>query len=206
MNQRTKLASALLAFTLVFSMTAWSQETHQSNDKVAQESVDNGSAQAPSRNSYEHSPERYFRLTFRVLNVSPEGKVMDSHSYIEVIATGPKSLPYSSVRTRDSVPVGCATAGNPPDCPPSQFADTGTDIDVQHIEIIGQTLRLYVSANISTLSFKPPASPKYPIHRSTKWASYVIVPINKPTLIFSADNSADRGKTELELMAVPINQ
>ncbi|HEX3941546.1 MAG TPA: hypothetical protein VHX11_08705, partial [Acidobacteriaceae bacterium] len=39
-------------------------------------------AQQPDA-SLDASPERYFRLDFRVLQVSPEGKVADSRSYSE---------------------------------------------------------------------------------------------------------------------------
>ena len=40
MNQRTKLASALLTVALVFSLTAWSQETHQSKSEGGQTAQD----------------------------------------------------------------------------------------------------------------------------------------------------------------------
>lgn len=200
MNRRTKLASALLAFALVFSLTAWSQETQPSGPALTHTSVD----------SYKQSPERYFRLTFRVLDVSAEGKVASSRSYTETIATGPKSGRTSSIRTGDRVPIatGSYDTGNTstPLNTQYQYIDIGTSIDAQNVEIIDQMLHLYVTASISAISSAPPAKLALPIVRQTKWNSYVTIPIDKPTLVFSADNSADKGKTELELTAVPIGQ
>jgi hypothetical protein len=47
---------------------------------------------------------------------------------------------------------------------------------------------------------------KKPIVRNIRWVSWVTIPINKPTIIFSSDNNANKGRTELELTAVPVNQ
>ncbi|MGB7191023.1 MAG: hypothetical protein WBD10_12855 [Acidobacteriaceae bacterium] len=197
MNQRTKLASALLAFALVFSLTAWSQEAQPSQPAQA------------SASSYKQSPERYFRLNFRVLDVSPEGKVVNSRLYHEMVASGPKSDRSSSIRTGDRIPIvsGSAGASNVQ----FQYIDTGTNIDVEHAEIVDRTLRLEVKVSISSFSTSDsssymPAGMKEPIIRQVSWNSYVTVPINQPTVIFSADNNADKGKTELELTAVPISQ
>lgn len=202
MNQRTKLASALLAFALVFSLTAWSQETQPATSAH------------PSAESFRQSPERYFRLNFRVLKLSPEGKVVDSRSYHEMIASGPKSDRNSSIRTGDRVPVatGAYQTGKSGAVPTQfQYIDTGTNIDVEHAEIVNRTLHLEVKVSIS--SFSPsgsssymPANFKEPLIRQITWNSYVTVPINQPTIIFSADDNSDKGKTELELTAVPIGQ
>ncbi len=202
MNARTKLASALLAFALVFSLTAWSQETHQTKSesgRTAQDLPAHNIAEALSTEANKQNPERYFRLNFRVLDLSAEGKVTNSRSYSETIASGPKSnYPYS-IRTGDRVPI--ATSNNT-----FQYIDIGTKIDASKAEIIDQMLHLRVTADISSMSTATPGSTGQPIIRQTSWNSNVTVPINKPTIIFSSDNSADKGKTELELTAVPISQ
>ena len=188
MTKEIKISFTLLTLALACTVAAWPQETQAA-----------GSTSTPaSANSYRHSPEHYFRLNFRVLDISPEGKVMNSRAYSETIATGPKSERPSSIRTGDRVPVMTGSVA-------FQYIDVGTDIDVQNAEIIEQTVHLYVTASISTLSSEAPANSAHPIVRQTKWNSYVTIPINKPTLIFSADNNADKGKMELELTAVPIS-
>jgi hypothetical protein len=203
MNQRTKLASALLTAALVFSLTAWSQETHQSKSEgggqTAQDLPAHNSAQKLSAEANEQNPERYFKLTFRVLDLSAEGKVTNSRSYSETIATGPKSIRPYSIRTGDRVPV--ATGGGQ-----FQYIDIGTKIDVSKAEDSDQILRLRVTADISSMSTATPGSAGQPIIRQTRWDSNITVPSSKPTIIFSSDNSADKGKTELELTAIPISE
>ena len=210
MNQRTKLTSALLAFALVFSLAAWSQETHPAKSESGQTAQDlpaYNSAQKMAAEANKQNPERYFKLTFRVLDLSAEGKVTNSRSYSETIVT--KGGRTSSIRTGDRVPIATSVnTGNTSSLVNTQYQyiDIGTKIDAADIEFIDQTLHLYVTADISAIASVPPAKASLPIVRQTKWNSYVTVPINKPALIFSADNSADKGKTELELTAVPINQ
>lgn len=195
MTIKTKFASALLVLAFAFSAMGWSQET-----------------QAAGNASYQQSPERYFRLMFRVLDLSPEGKVADSRSYNEIIATGPKSDHTSSIRTGDRVPVATGSYGSA-NIQSSlvntqfQYIDVGTDIDATRAAIVDQTLRLHITANISSMSAtKLLGGIHEPVIRQTKWESNVTVPLGKATLIFSSDNSSDRGKTELELTATPIEQ
>jgi hypothetical protein len=40
--------------------------------------------------------------------------------------------------------------------------------------------------------------------RQTKWSSNVIVPIGKPTVIFSSDDATTKGQMQLELTATAM--
>lgn len=194
MTTRMKFASALVVLAFAFGSTGWSQE-----------------GSATGNTEFLHSPERYFRLTFRVLDMSPDGKVASSKSYNTIIASGPKSERTSSIRTGDRVPV--ATGSYSPNIQSSlvntqfQYIDVGTKIDATGAAIDNQTLRLHVTANLSSMSTPVTlGSVREPVIRQTSWESNVTVPIGKATLIFSSDDSSDKGKTDLELMATPIGQ
>src|SRR6185312_11896645 len=156
MNQRTKLASALLILAVAFSPAAWAQEVQKTDI-----------------NSYKQSPERYFRLTFRVLNLSPEGKMIDSKSYNEIIASGPKSQESSSIRTGDRVPVATgnyATGGSNLMNTQFQYIDIGTKIDATRAAVIDQPLRLHIIANISGMPTKMILGGMHePVIRQTSW-------------------------------------
>lgn len=195
MTIKTKFTSALLVLAFAFGATGWAQEST-----------------AAENTSLSTKPERYFRLTFRVLDISPEGKIASARSYNEIIATGPRSVQTSSIRTGDRVPVATGSYGSA-NIQSSlvntqfQYIDVGTDIDAARAEVVDQTLRLRVSANISSMSTPVLLSNLHePVIRQTKWDSNVTVPIGKATLIFSSDDSSDKGKTELELTATPIDQ
>jgi hypothetical protein len=193
MTAKMKIAPALLALTLLFSASARSQD-----------------AQPTGNAAYQKSPEHYFQLTFRVLDVSATGKIMDVRSYKEILASGPKSSNTSSIRSSDRVPV--ITGGTAPSITSSlvntqyQYIDVGTNIDANLAAVVNDSLLLHVAARISSISTAAPGSAKIPIIRQTSWDSNVTVPVGKPTIIFSSDNSADKGRAELELTARQISQ
>ena len=194
MIARVKFASALLALTFVFSAIGWSQDS-----------------QAGGNASYLKSPEHYFKLTFRVLDISATGKITDARSYREIIASGLKSSNTSSIRNSDRVPVitgGHASSGmiNSLVNTQYQYYSVGTKIDANLAAVAGDFLSLHITASISSMSILPPGNAELPIVRQTSWDSNVTVPVGKPTIIFSSDNSADKGKTELELTATQISQ
>jgi hypothetical protein len=153
-------------------------------------------AQQPDA-SLDASPTRYFRLDFRVLQVSPDGKIADSRSYSEMVVSGPKSHSPSSLRAQDRVPVHLPQNE-------VQYENAGADIDVKNIEVSGEMLRLDVTANVSAVAPTAPDAPLSLLTRQTNWSSDVSVPIGKPTIVLSSDNDTDHGKTELELTAVSV--
>jgi hypothetical protein len=205
MFREIKPTAVLLAFAFV--STAWPQETQPSEPANAPPSASSAQGNALMF-SYEKSPEHYYRLEFRVLEISVEGKLINSRSYDEVVASGAKSATPSLIRSGDKVPVITSSYPASGGTTNSQYEyfRIGTDIDVHKVAVLDGTLRLYVTADLSTISSVAPATPNHPITRTTRWDSNVIVPIGKPTVIFSSDNNAGNGKTELELTAVPLEK
>ena len=192
MTARTKIASALLTLTFVFSATAWPQEM-----------------QTAGNASYQKSSEHYFELTFRVLDIAPSGRVQDAKSYKEILASGPKSANRSSIRSNDRVQIRTGFK-NPNGSPEIQFGQLGTQIDANNAAVVNDSLTLHIIADIRGVSSGASSNTYGPIlygHilRQTSWDSNVTVPIGKPTIIFSSDNSADKGRTELELTAREIS-
>lgn len=159
--------------------------------------------------SYKNSPEHYYRLDFRVLEISADGKTQDARTYNAIVASGPKSDWTTSIRSGDRVPILTTSGAGANANTQYQYIDVGTNIDIERIESIDQTLRLRVTATISAGSIDSQvlnAAPNEPIIRQASWHSSVIVPIGKPSIIFSSDNNVDKGKIELELTAVPLDK
>ena len=139
---------------------------------------------------------KYFHLDFVVKDLDG-GKVINARHYSTTIATG-ESAPYScTIRTGSKVPVpsgGTIGAGQ------FTYIDVGVNIDCRSANEIEGSLALSVAAEISSAA--PSSNP--PLIRQTKWSSNVIVPIGKPTVIFSSDDATTKGQMQLELTATAI--
>lgn len=138
---------------------------------------------------------KFYKLEFTVKEV--EGtRALSSRTYSVV---GTTDGPNSSIRAGSKVPV--------PSTPGSQaqftFIELGVNIDCRAIKEVQNELSLNVTAEISSAG-QETAGPAYPIIRQNKWGSSVIVPIRKPTLIFSSDDVTTKRQLQLELTATPI--
>lgn len=204
-----KYAAVPLAFAFGCAMTVRAQET-QSPESAKTSSTASSAQDNALMYSYEKSPERYYRLEFRVLELSAEGKVVNSRTYNEVVASGSKSSAPSLIRSRDRGLARVSSSGSEANSAPAkgqdQYFHIGTDIDAYKVAALDKTLRLHVNADIESQSVVSPAAADRPTDRATRWDSNVIVPIGRPTVIFSSDNNSDGGKMELELTAVPLDQ
>ncbi len=135
-------------------------------------------------------PAHYYKLEFVVKEVEG-GKVVNARSYMTSIATGNE---IASIRTGSKLVVEPAPGQ-------MQYLDVGVSLDCQNARELQGALALYVRADISSVS--GPASPK-PVIRQNKWNAAAVVPINKPTLLFSSDDVASKGQMQVELTATPI--
>ncbi len=139
-------------------------------------------------------PPKFYKLDFVVKEVEG-GKVLNSRAYSMLASTEGNS----SLRTGSKVPAPAPSGG-----PPPNFIDVGTNIDCRAIKELQQhDLALFVTADISS-TVHDPAMPDYPVIRQNKWSSNVIVPLRKPTLIFSSDDATTKRQLQLELTATPI--
>ncbi len=137
---------------------------------------------------------KYFHLDFVVKELD-SGKVTNSRAYAMTVATTEN---WSNMRTGNKVPIlGTGTTSS------YTYIDVGVNIDCRNAKEIGDQLSLNVNAEISTFAAEP-SSGSPPLIRQTKWSSVVIVPLRKPTTIFSSDDPSSKRQTQLELTAAPI--
>ena len=139
-------------------------------------------------------PTKYFHLDFVVKELEG-GKVINTRHYSTTAAT---SRQTSTIRSGNKVPI--QTGGSGPDNSQFTYIDLGVNIDCRDLREIQGDLALNVAADISTAV----TPQKQPLIRQTKWNSNVVLPIGKPTVIFSSDDVAGKGEMQLELTATPI--
>ena len=144
------------------------------------------------------SPAHYYRLTYSVQEVGETGKVTNSRTYATAIATG--NGPSAQIRTGDKVPV--LTEKNKGEV---QYIDVGVNIDSVRAQEVDSKLALQVTAEISSTTRTTTEPTALPVIRSNRWSATVMVPIAKPTVIFSSDNLQDKGKVQVELTATRID-
>jgi hypothetical protein len=146
------------------------------------------------------TPLTHYKLTYRLLELDANGKITNSRTYVAIIGEGKDTAP-AKIRTGDKLPIPVKSGS----VTEFQYQDIGTDIDTFHPQINDRQLSLQVSAASSSVAKPvPDGIPNVPVFRQTKWESSVVVTLDKPTLIFTSDNTSDTGKTELELTATQI--
>jgi hypothetical protein len=137
---------------------------------------------------------RYYHLDFVVKELE-SGKVINARTYSTTVATG---AGVSVIRSGSKVPI--STGGDAPGS--LTYLDMGVNIDCRAAKEIQDQLTLNVSAEIASAATESPSNK--PLIRQTKWESIVIVPMRKPTTIFSSDDPTTKRQTQLELTAIPI--
>jgi hypothetical protein len=125
------------------------------------------------------------------MQANSDGKITNSRIYSIIVAATAGSQRLQSIRTGDRIPAA------------NNYIDVGTNIDTNDIRLTDHTLSLRVDVESSS-ALKTDTASGLPLIRRTTWGSQVIVPLSKPTVIFTADNVSDTGKTELELTATEI--
>ena len=139
----------------------------------------------------EAAPPKFYKLDFVVKEV--EGtKVINARTYSGVISTEHSC----SIRTGSKVPY---STGNQ-----YTFLDVGVSIDCRSVKETPGGLTMNVDADISSVLESTTPTNLPPTVRQNKWASYVVVPIKKPTVLFSSDDLTTRHQMQVEVTATPI--
>lgn len=153
---------------------------------------------------------RFYRLDFVVKEVE-DGKTINSRAYFAIMSSANGASP-TAIRTGSRVPVA-----TPPNSSNFQLYEVGVSIDcrsglmldVPQAEALESQglLALNVTADITGLApTEGMPNAQAAVTRNIRWASAVIVPVKKPTIIFSSDDVTSKRKVQLELTATPIQQ
>jgi len=146
-------------------------------------------------------PPKFYKLDFAVKEVDG-GKVLNARTYSVEVSTEPErgTSPACVIRTGSKVPMMTAGAN-----PQFTFIDVGVNIDCRAVREVSGGLTLGVNAEVSS-ALQEPVTPTSlpPIIRQNRWSSTVLVPVKKPTVIFSSDDVASKRQMQLELTATPI--
>jgi hypothetical protein len=152
-----------------------------------------------SAQNVKDEPAKFFHLDFVVREVD-EGKVINSRSYSMIAGNG-KNYQNPSVRTGSKVPIQKGGADG------VTFIDLGVSFDCRFVGELGSSLLLGVAADISSIASGSENSASNllpPVIRQNRWNATVIVPLGKPTTIYSSDDMTSKRKVQIEITATPI--
>lgn len=138
-------------------------------------------------------PSNFYKLEFVIKEVDGS-KVLNSRAYTTTVAS--QDNRGCSIRTGSKVPVQ-TSAGH------YDQINTGINIDCGQVRETPAGLSLTVTADVSSM---PPDSPQgsFPIVRENRWTSSVVVPLKRPTVIFSSDDVTSKHQMQVELTATPV--
>ena len=158
-----------------------------------------GIAQNQDASKASESP-KFYRLEFVVKEVEG-GKVLNARAYLTTASTDPKAG-TTQIRAGGRVPyqtmVGDLKSSS------LQYLDVGVNIDCRNLQELEQGLSLFVSADVSNVPAGAGTPAAAPTVRQNRWSSMTIVPLKKPTMIFSSDDPTTKRQMQLELTVTPI--
>jgi hypothetical protein len=136
-------------------------------------------------------PNKYYRIGITVRELD-EGKILNSRSYATTV--GGERPGKSEIRAEDHVTVS-ATG--------QREYQVGFRADCFNATEIGNSLALSTSVSVDSLSPADHESSPPVIHHNS-WSAAVVLPLAKPTVIFSSDEPGSKRQMQVELTATPI--
>lgn len=159
-------------------------------------------AQEAAQPASQKPPIHYYKLNLTVQEINDAGQAVNARSYVATVETGSN---MQQIRTGSRVPVITGSTASPQT---TQFTyiDVGVDFDVRDVQEVEGRLALKLRADVSSISEQQNiGNSREPVVRQDKWDSGVLIPIGKPTVVFSADDLNDKGKMQVELTATRID-
>lgn len=141
---------------------------------------------------------QFYRLLFTVQEVDSSGKITNNRVYSTSIANDHNFHNVEQIRTGTRMPIKTNDKGE------IQYLDIGVNIDCNDAHEMDGKLALGVTAEISSLAMETGNSNATPIVRENHWQASVLVPLGKPSVIFSSDDVQGKGKVQMELTATRI--
>ncbi len=169
-------------------------------------------AQNPPEAAVTAPPQHFYRVHFAVAELDAAGKATNTRSYEETVATTGSGHPVGDqvIKTGSRVPIATgsyATNGNPANLANTQFQyiDLGVNLDVRDATEHGEKLGFRLKAEVSSVARQTEIGGiGEPVIRQNVWDSLVLIPIGKPTVVFSADDLDSKGKMQVEVTATKV--
>lgn len=167
-------------------------------------------AKTPEAAKAPEPPAHYYHLEFLIQEVGSDGKPTNSRTYSTTVSTG-RMDHYGAIRTGSRVPIITGALHGPTGTSESklefqyQYLDVGVNIDTENVHEKDGQLSMLLKAEVSSLAdpthTSPTDLPNDPVIRQNMWQASVLIPIGKPTVVFSSDALDSKGGMQLSITA-----
>ncbi|MDR3738813.1 MAG: hypothetical protein P4L40_07315 [Terracidiphilus sp.] len=148
----------------------------------------------------------YYHLVFVVQELDAAGKPVNSRTYTSSVSTDRHFT--GQVRTGSRIPIATGAYASGKDEALTnvqfQYIDVGVNFDLLRVVEVGRGLSIDLSAEISSVADALDARIHQPIIRQNRWHAPVLIPLGKPTVVFSSDSLDSKGSLQVTLTATPL--
>ena len=149
-------------------------------------------------------PAHYYRLEFVVQEIGADGKPVNSRSYSTDVNTRPHG-DSSMIKTGSRIPImvgGPATSGGEKHFDINyQYIDVGVNLSAGDVHEVGHLLAIFLKAEVSSLGTASANATSDPVIRQNTWVGPVVIPVGKPTVVFSSDALESKGGMQVSVTA-----
>ncbi len=185
-------------FTILFCLMLLALPLSQ--NIYAQDTPNLLSSKAPDAAKPAALPVHYYHLEFSVQQISPEGKLAPPSTYTTTVSTD--SSEPMSIRADSKVPILAGSwLGVAKENQQVSYQDIGVHIDARDAHETGGKLTFNLIAELTTLA--APTNPdihQYVI-RQNRWQAWVLIPVGKPTTVFTSDDFYNKGGVQILVTA-----
>ena len=150
-------------------------------------------------------PVHYYRFDFVIEELSSDGKPINSRRYSTSVNTEDRGT--TSIRTGSTIPIYTGPAekeGQSDQLDKYQYRIVGINIDVHDTREITNRLAINLTADITGSAQPDGSGTRAPITRQNRWQANVLIPIGKPSTVFTSDSIDSKGSMRVVVTATLI--
>jgi hypothetical protein len=139
--------------------------------------------------------KKFYRLDLAVKELDG-GKTVNSREYFMMVSTGHEN---NSLRTGTKLPYGSEDKRS--------YMEVGVNFDCREVvPTASGELSMVLSADVSSVADGDikAATAGYPVLRTNRWGSSVVVPLGRPIAVFSSDDLASKRRMQVEVTATAL--
>jgi hypothetical protein len=195
---------SLLLLTLPFAGRAFAQD--ESNTPAESKAQETAKVATP--------PVHYYHLDLVVQELGADKKPVNSRSYSATVST---SRQYSDIHLRTGARIPIATGsysaanGSVSGLVNTQFQyeNVGVNIDVpERADEVDSQLAFSLIVDVTSLAASihvgGPNGIEEPVTHDNRWKGPVLIPIGKPTVVFSSENTDNKGSMQIVVTATRL--